>query len=94
MQWYKIVLTKEMSAIKLHDELQALFLSALGPKDAAIFVHDDMDTGEWVVYLSPGAVLFCKPLIEMYSGVACLAPKKKEVKLSIGYGSAWELLPE
>lgn len=93
--WYKVTMTDaDITAhryTKLQRDFEALFMAALGPRDAAMFSNSD-PVLDHQFYFSPGAVRIAKTLIEINGGVPCQSPSASEVDLLVGEADARRLL--
>jgi hypothetical protein len=85
MPWYEITFSPEdinaRRAITLIQEFGDICIACASPKDAALFKRNE---SAYVYYLSPGAARIAAKVIVAYSGVACSAPTRSEVKLMAG----------
>jgi len=96
MPWYKILLPygKSQGAA---DRIQLTFtviLQAHGaPKDAALFTNHAHNPDREYIYLSPGAALIARSIVDEFKAEVCSAPARDGTILLTGTADALQLLP-
>lgn len=82
MSWYKITLSSADISDGRQGEMQEafydLFVKCGSPRGVGMFSL--IDVMQYVFYLSPAAAQLAMPLITIYNGVPCEAPKESEVR--------------
>lgn len=95
MTWYKVDLTlgdvTRGKEIKISDEFGELFMSAGGPRGAALFGRG-MPGGDMALYFSPAAALLAKVLVAAHGGEPCQAPPKEGTTPLVGHQDEFEML--
>ncbi len=97
MTWSKITLPNaqdvHIRAYRLQSQFEGIFLTALGPKEAAMFQDHDMEHG-CNFYFSPKATEIFSQFLRGIglSLTPCAAPAKDSVSLLVGHADAREML--
>lgn len=77
---------------RLLTKFEAVFTTALGPPDAAMFGNKDPDEDNNLFYFSPRAAEIFSLLLRAYSPMACEAPERASVVLLVGHTDARDRL--
>ena len=96
MSWKRVLLTRDdITAgkhIRLQNAFEQAFLTAAGPKGAAMF-ENDPSHDEYGYYFSPGAVEIFSPTLGAFDASECGAPPRAGTSLMVGdLVDAWNLL--
>jgi len=85
MDWYEVTFSPEDISAGLGrdiiQEFSDMYVASGGARDAALFKRSD---SFYIYYFSPGAARIATRLITAYSGVACSAPARSELRLMAG----------
>ena len=97
MSWVMVKLSADditnMQEFRLQTQFEAIFMTALAPRDAAMFGNRDTAGGHFVFYFSPKAAEIFSPLLAKWSPKECSAPTRDSVSLLVGHADAWDMLP-
>lgn len=75
-----------MMGMRLQTEFESIFMSARGPKDAAMFGNLYPEKDNHLFYFSPKATEIFSTFLT--SSAACAAPRKDSVALLVGEANA------
>ena len=75
-------------AFRLQAQFEAVFTTALSPKDAAMFGNLHPVRDNHLFYFSPKATEIFSTLLSAFSPIDCSAPKKESVALLVGHDGA------
>ena len=81
-------------AFRLQGQFEAIFMTALAPRDAAMFGNKDPRRDNHLFYFSPKAAEIFGGLLGAFSPQPCEAPARDSVALLIGHQNAFDMLPK
>lgn len=78
---------------RLQEQFEAVFMTALAPKDAALFTNrQHIGRDNHVYYFSPKATQIFSVMLSAWSPTECDAPAKDSAALLVGHADAWDML--
>ena len=92
LSWQVVELSNENivggEGFKIQEMFENLFMSAIAPKDAAMF-GGTKTPSQNLYYFSPGCSAIADPLLISYSATLCQKPDKDQVALLVGHADSW-----
>ena len=97
MSWVMVRMSPDdiskMEGFRLQTQFEAIFMTALAPKDAAMFGNRDTAGGIFVFYFSPTAANIFASFLAKWAPQDCSPPSRDSVSLLVGHAGAWDMLP-
>lgn len=97
MSWVKVEMSSSLMAsfdgFRLQTQFEAIFMTAIAPREAAMFTNRDMTADHTTFFFSPKAAEIFSPFLAKWSPEECPAPLRDSVSLLVGHADAWNMLP-
>lgn len=94
LKWHRIRIAQDeclrWKHADIQDEFERRFVARLGPRSSGLLAGERDSSDAFYLYLSPGSLGDCMPLIVQHCGEQCEEPPRGSVTLLVGHQDVWE----